>query len=161
MACTRIDIDFQSGEALIEEIQNDWLRNVGEYLAGAARGYGCYGKSPERERFKVYAESVLAPHTAMWSEAVLAAALHLVIAGCGISRVWYHHYDTGWEIKKMRWCGTPRSLYTDLPKRFCFELTNEPPAFILPWQPRWLRRKLERREGRFWRFDALPLPARQ
>jgi len=158
MAWARIDIDFSSGEALIEEVQSDWIRNV---LWDAARGYGYYGESPERDRLKLYAESVLAPHTAMWSEAVLAAALHLLIAGCGISRVWYHHYDTGWEVKKMSWCGTPRSLYTDLPKRFCFELTNEPPAFILPWQPRRLRRKLERREGRFWRFDALRLPARQ
>lgn len=155
MAWARIDIDLPSGEALIEEVQSDWIRNVADELAGHGRSYGDFTEPKAQENLKIYAETVLAAHTAMWSEAVLAAAMHVLTHLCGIARVWFHHFDTGCEIKGMRggW-RPPRSLYTDLPKRFCFELTDEPPAFILPAQPRWLRHKLERREGRFWRMDC-------
>jgi hypothetical protein len=34
-------------------------------------------------------------------------------------------------------------------RKFCFELTDEPPEFILPAQTKKLRQKLERRQGRF------------
>lgn len=155
MAWARIDIDIQSGEALIEEVQNDWLRNVGEQVDFAHQGWGRYWRPADCDRLKIYSETILAPHAAMWSEAVLAAALHVLTRECGIGRIWYHHFDTGCEIKNLgkKWNRPPRSLYTDLPKRFCFELTGEPPEFILSAQPRWLRQKLERREGRFWRLD--------
>lgn len=153
MAWARIDIDIASGEALIEEVQSDWIRNVGEELAGW-RGYIDLKEPKARQNLEAYAETVLAPHTLMWSEAVLAAALHVLTRLCGISRVWYHHFDTGCEIKRMTGWRPPRSIYTDLPKRFCFELTDEAPAFIIAAQPRWLRRKLARRQGRFWRMDA-------
>lgn len=156
MAWARIDIDLKSGEALIEEVQNDWIRNVGGSLADAVAGWGRYAKPADIEKLRHYAGSVLAPHADMWSEAVLAAALQILMGECGLLRVWYHHFATGCEIKNLHkpFWKPPRSLYTDLPKRFCFELTDEPPAFILPAQPRWLRKKLERREGRFWRMDA-------
>lgn len=156
MAWARIDIDLSSGEALIEEVQNDWIRNVGEDLVSARAGRGAYRDPANLAKLEHYAGSVLAPRAAIWSEAVFAAALQLLTRECGIGRVWYHHFDTGCEIKKLggKLRRPPRSLYTDLPKRFCFELTDEPPAFILPAQPRWLRRKLERREGRFWRMDG-------
>lgn len=154
LAWARIDIDLLSGEALIEEVQNDWIRSVERNLARALKGHGMFRDPVARDNLKIYAETILAPHAAMWSEAVLAAAFHVLIGLCGISRVWFHDFDTGCEIKKMKDWKPPRSLYTDLPKRFCFEKTDEPPHFILPAQPRWLRRKLERRQGRFWRFDA-------
>lgn len=154
LAWARIDIDLHSGEALIEEVQNDWIRSVNRWLDRAMRGYGKFRESAARENLKLYAETVLAPHAAIWSEAVLSAALHVLTRLCGIGRVWYHHSDTGYEVKGMRGRQPPRSLYTDLPKSFCFELTSEAPQFILPAQPRWLRRKLERGEGRFWRMDA-------
>lgn len=152
MAWARIDIDLVSGEALIEEVQNDWIRNVGGALSAALEGWGIY--APDRDKLKAYAEIVLAPHAAMWSEAVLAAALQVLTRDCGIGRIWYHHCETGCEIKQMTGWRPPRSLYTDLPKRFCFELTDDAPEFILSAQPRWLRKKLERREGKFWRMDA-------
>jgi hypothetical protein len=156
MAWARIDIDVQSGEALIEEVQNDWIRNVRDNLAGAVEGWGRYTKPADIEKLRRYSETVLAPHAEMWSEAVLAAALQVLIGECGLSRVWYHHFTTGCEIKNLHkpFWKPPRSIYTELPKRFCFALTDEPPAFILYAQPRWLRKKLERREGRFWRMDV-------
>lgn len=157
LAWARFDVDLLAGEALIEEVQNDWIRKVEWALERAFRGYGKFKEPAARESLKLYAETVLAPHAAIWSEAVLAAVLHLLGHAFGIRRVWYHHFDTGCALKKLqrkKWSKPPRSLYTDLPRRFCFELTDEPPEFILPAQPRWLRKKLERREGRFWRMDA-------
>jgi len=157
LAWARIDIDLASGEALIEEVQNDWIRKAERALEVAHRGYGKFKAPQARESLKLYTETVLPPYAAIWSEAVLAAALHVLGHVFGIRRVWYHHFETGCALKNLlrkKWRKPPRSLYTDLPKRFCFALTDEPPAFILPAQPRWLRKKLERREGRFWRMDA-------
>lgn len=155
MAWARIDIDFASGETLIEEVQSDWVRNAREQLGYALEDRaGRYWKPACRDKLKAYVETALAPHAVMWSEAVLSAALHVLIDLCGITRVWYHDFETGCEIKQMTGWRPPRSLYTELPRRFCFELTDEAPEFILSAQPRWLRKKLERREGRFWRLDA-------
>lgn len=155
MAWSRIDIDFASGEALIEEVQSDWIRNAREKLGYALEDRaGRYWEPAYRDRLKTYVETALAPHTAMWSEAVLAATLHVLIHLCGITRVWYHDFETGCEVKRMTGWRPPRSLYTDLPKGFCFERTEEAPEFIGLAQPRWLRQKLERGEGRFWRREV-------
>jgi hypothetical protein len=155
LAWARIDIDFFSGEALIEEVQNDWLRNAEEDLADAVRGRGGFRKPELHDNLKVYAESVLARHVPMWSEATLAAAIDVLNRVFGTRRVWFHSFDTGCEIKNLlEGKQPPCSLYTDLPKRFCFEKTAEAPAFILPGQSKRLRQKLERGEGRFWRLDT-------
>ncbi len=154
MAWARIDIDLASGEALIDEVQNDWIRNVEAELADDDRDFGIYRKPAERKNFRIYAENVLAPHAGLWSEAVLSAALLVLGQVFRIDRVWFHDFDTGCEIKKITGRKPPRSLYGDLPRRFCFEPTDEPPEFILATQPRRLRKKLERREGRFWRLDG-------
>lgn len=157
LAWARVDIDLVSGEALIEEVQNDWIRKVDRALECASRGYGKFKEPAAHAGLKLYAETVLAPHAVIWSEAVLAATLQMLGQVLGIRRVWYHHFETGCALKNLlrkKWSKPPRSLYTDLPRRFCFELTDEPPEFLLPAQPRWLRKKLERREGRFWRMDA-------
>lgn len=153
MAWARIDLDLHSGEALIEEVQNDWIRKAGWCLANAALGRGKFKERRAREDLAVYVGSVLAPHAAIWSEATLSAALHLLGPVFGMRRIWFHSFATGCEIKRLKDFIPPRSLYTDLPKKFCFELTSDVPEFILPAQPRWLRRKLERGEGRFWRMD--------
>lgn len=154
LAWSRIDIDFGSGEALIDEVQNDWLREVSWDLARAARGEGSFAES---KSLKIYAESVLAPHAVIWSEAVLAATLDMLSRVLGIGRVWFHDFETGCEIKKLsKSFAPPRSLYTDLPRKFCFERTADVPEFILPVQPKRLRRKLERGDGRFWRLDTSP-----
>lgn len=154
LAWARIDIDLYSGEALIEEVQNDWIRSVGWKLESALKGYGKFNEPAARDKLKIYAESVLAPHSLMWSEAVLAATLDVLSRVFFIGRVWMHDFDTGNQIKNMSEYRPPRSLYTDLPQRFCFAKTADVPAFILPAQPRWLRQKLERGEGRFWRLDT-------
>ena len=112
MSWIRMDIDFSTNEVLIEEIQNDWLRKA------------------EYEDLKYYVEQVLTPYQNIWAEASMAAALRFIRDELGISTVFYHSFDTGKKIKAV--CGSPpRSMYTQLPKQFGFESTQESPEFLM------------------------------
>lgn len=132
LAWARIDFDLESGEALIEEIQSDWIRRVKSCVETIRKGGNpwyldwCKGSA---EDFIVYAENILSPFYALWSEAMLSSSIHFIYRELGINKIYYHTFDTGQKIKQV--LGTPpRSLYTDLPKRFCFQITDEDPVFI-------------------------------
>lgn len=148
LAWARIDIDFDAGEALIEEIQSDWVRDVYYDLecykrVGLRRmrrwlGRRCF--TPRR--LQHYVERDLAPHAAIWPEATLAATLWLLRDQIGIRRIYYHTFEGGCWLKG---CDPPRSLYTDLPRRFGFTLTDRGPRLIADCrEPRVYRRLLER-----------------
>ena len=72
---------------------------------------------------------------------MLFAALWYLKERLGITKVWYHSYETGRKIKV---CNPPKSLYTSLPKRFAFRKTSEGPAFIMG--DRYLKRTFFRKE---------------
>ena len=133
LAWARIDIDLDSGEALIEEIQSDWVRRVRYCLQSLKRGttpwYLEWCKC-KPEDFVTYAEKVLAPFNTLWSEAMLAAAIHFIYTELGIGSIYYHTHETGQKIKQVESGAPPRSLYSDLPRKFCFQITDEDPAFI-------------------------------
>jgi hypothetical protein len=76
-----------------------------------------------------YWNHVLGHHRAWWAEATLFAALWLLFDRLRVRRIYYHTYEGG-LLRKGMWSGPPRSLYTDLPRRFGFELTSEPPALL-------------------------------
>ena len=84
LAWARIDLDLDSGEALIEEIQTDWLR-----LANHARGLlnevaddpetrraaldrWYRGRAIDPDNLRLYFETVLARHFPTWDEAMLS-----------------------------------------------------------------------------------------
>lgn len=140
MAWVRIDCAFKSGEALIEEIQTDWLREafrVGHVVKSLEddparlqrffdrKGIGGDGRAVAR-----YLEQ-LAVHQKIWHEAALDAAILFIRNVLGLKRILYHTYETGKVLKRIRGCGPPTSLYTRLPKTFCFSLTDEAPEFLL------------------------------
>ena len=133
LAWARIDFDLDSGEALIEEIQSDWVRRASYCLQSIKRGttprYLDWCKC-KPEDFVTYAEKVLAPFNTLWSEAMLAAAIRFVHTELGIGSIYYHTHETGQKIKKVLGGAPPRSLYSDLPRKFCFQITDEDPAFI-------------------------------
>ena len=126
LAWARIDLDFASNQALIEEIQSDWIKgannNAHDWL---------YGDSNMQE----YRE-VLRPYTRVWDEAILTAALCFIRRELGIREVFYHSYDTGNRLKGIEryyeYGKPPRYLYTELPKKFCFVKTSEAPDFLKP-----------------------------
>jgi hypothetical protein len=52
----------------------------------------------------------------------------------GLHRIYYHTWESGNRLKYLEdksWGQPPRSLYTALPKRFCFDTTHEAPGFLL------------------------------
>ena len=135
LAWSRIDIDWPTREALIEEVQSDWARDARAWLDDMdreLRDAGMHGESVERERYLRY---VLRPHYALWPEATLAASLELLVGTLGLRRIYYHTPASHLALKQMEadW-PPPRSLYTDLPRRFCFVETDRPPRFLY-WDP--------------------------
>jgi len=137
MAWARLDVDLDAGEVLIEEIQNDWLRCASARVpwtkrqAHSAPDRRLWSSGPRACDALSYLTDVLAPYRRVWDEAMLAVTLAFIRDDLGCSRVWYHQYDSGIKAKRMEpdW-GPPRSLYTRLPRRFCFQPSEEPPGFI-------------------------------
>lgn len=138
LAWARLDMDFNTGEILIEEIQSDLIRDL-EYTYKRALSAGndsemrIYWSRNKLDRQKVaaYCEHVIAEQKKIWSEAMMAATLWFVQQELGFSKVYYHTFDTGKVMKKINGCAPPRSLYTDLPEKFCFETTKQAPQFIV------------------------------
>ena len=73
---------------------------------------------------------------------MLSAALSLVRNELGVRRVFFHTFETGSRLKRMGACAPPRSLYTKLPRRFCFRPTHSGPLFLHEERDRRLRRQL-------------------
>ncbi|SEA42065.1 hypothetical protein SAMN05660964_01565 [Thiothrix caldifontis] len=126
LAWARIDLDFVSNQALIEEIQSDWVKGV----ADSYKNY-LYGE----DKMQQYREA-LRPYAKVWDEAMLTAALCFIRRELGIRDVFYHSYDTGNRLKGIERYyhlgKPPRYLYTELPKKFCFVPTSEAPDFLKP-----------------------------
>ena len=146
MAWTRIEIDTGNGEALIEEVQNDWLRATQssyEWLRdvllykkrldiwGERYLERRYGSIRHMNHAFRYMESTLRKHGTIWSEAMLCASIRFLKGELGIRRIFFHTHETGNYLKEIsKWDCPPRSLYTDLPKRFCFIETKECPVTV-------------------------------
>lgn len=131
MAWARLDLDLDTGEAVIEEIQNDWLRSVHEDYRwmGRFNMLPWYSES-SGQAFAEYYEDVIKPYLKQWDEAMLAATLWFLREEIGIHRVWFHDFRTGQVVKKVGDELPPRSLYTKLPRRFCFRKISESPEFL-------------------------------
>ena len=132
LAWSRLDIDLESGEVLIEEVQSDWVRKI-----KACARIIKMGKKPrllrycdcDTKHFISYVEDVFSPFFDLWSEAMLMATVNFIYTELGIGNIYYHTYETGTEIKRVEG-KPPRSLYSDLPRQFCFEKTDEDPVFL-------------------------------
>ncbi|MBB5210877.1 hypothetical protein [Microbulbifer hydrolyticus] len=140
MSWVRMDMDLDRGECLIEEVQNDWLRNS-EWLATHFEKCLAKNKVKAIERispqfkghyreFIDYVRNVLKPYRTLWAEASLAAAIDFVRAEIGSVDIFYHTADTGARLKGIKDDLPPKSLYTRLPERFGFQLTDEAPSFL-------------------------------
>lgn len=149
LAWARIDLDFDSGEALIEEIQTDWIRlatrrrisveaieqDDEELQRVVQRSLERNGIGTGPRELERYITDVLAPHMGIWDEAVLFAAIWFLREEIGIRRIFYHTFDSGNWLKRIgSFRQPPRSLYTTLPRRFCFRECDETPKLL--HQPR-------------------------
>ena len=149
LAWARIDVDLGNGEALVEEIQSDWVKRAQWARAESEPCERCghvhwtyCGARGGPDATRRYVDEVLGEHAKLWGEATLAAALWLLVEELGLRRVFYHTLQSGRVMKRMRYEQPPRSLYTELPRQFCFRETPEPPSFLR--RRRRLRERLER-----------------
>ncbi|WP_027156011.1 hypothetical protein [Mesorhizobium sp. WSM2561] len=165
MAWSRIDLDLDTGEALIEEVQCDWVRQARRAATYPRHFHRRNATTDEtgdriypRERFeagvKTYYDKVLPRYADGWEETIMAATLFFIVRELGIRTIYMHAFDTGNALKHItgRWDGKPpRSLYTDLPRRFCFSLGTEGPTFLSAEIARIARGK-HRVPVNFWRL---------
>lgn len=141
LAWARIDLDWASGTALIEEIQSDWIRRVA-WLAERVATKLSLGFRPDQRTVvsrldcplqvaQAYCRYLLATYQPIWDEAMLWAAISFIREELGLHRIYYHSESSGRLLKRIRGSLPPRSLYSELPRRFCFEATAEFPQFLL------------------------------
>jgi len=141
LAWARLDLDLASGTALIEEVQSDWIRRVA-WLAERLAWRLQSGKKPGEEirlygvqcsllTAQNYCNFVLARYSAIWAEAMLWASIVFLREEIGVSRIFYHSAEGGRLLKRIQGSSPPRSLYTELPRKFCFAPTGEAPEFLL------------------------------
>lgn len=139
MAWVRLDFDLDTNEALIEEVQNDWLRDANRaYMRLKTRRKRnpnlnpsdvWYSINGDYEGLSRYVETILPPYQQIWAEASLAAAIQFIREELGITQIYYHTYETGKKIKDVAH-NPPRSIYTKLPRQFGFKLTANTPVFL-------------------------------
>ena len=155
LAWARLDIDFETDEALIEEIQSDSIRDVARLhrraclvLSKGKKTFTYDGIEFDAQVFIDVAEPFLVRFNKNWQEAMLTAAISFIFDELGISNIYYHSFETGNKMKNVRWSHPPRSLYTDLPQKFCFDSKAQAPEFL--WRDKRVKRKLKKLEGGRW-----------
>lgn len=139
LSWVRMDIDFYTSEVLIEEIQNDWLRQAETALTRVKKRRIKRPSLKPRdvyadiqgnfEGLEYYVEHILAPYKKIWAEASMLAALRFIRDEIGISTVYFHSFETGKKIKQV-YGDPPRSVYTRLPRQFGFEQTEDIPVML-------------------------------
>lgn len=134
----RMDIDFETNEVLIEEIQNDWIRELIRFKNdaqlienGAFTERWTLAKDTSVEKVYDYYR-YLFDIIKIWEEALLNAALDFIHKELKINTIWYHTFETGNRFKELRYIYSqpPKSIYSQLPKKFCFTETNEVPQLV-------------------------------
>lgn len=142
LAWARIDLNLEDGEALIEEIQNDWIRNAlgcqsrvewlerSEHPVPRLRKKYLEEMKLTSEAMAHYIDTSLRPHMELWDEAMLSAAVWFLKEEIGIDRIFYHTFESGARLKRITGTLPPRSLYTKLPKKLCFTETSQVPQFL-------------------------------
>ncbi len=165
LAWARIDLDLDTDEALIEEIQTDWIRRAiwskkylavfekcsnpkQQYIPEYVRRLGCDSKALSQ-----YLEDTLKPHIRIWDEAMLASAIWFLKEEIGIRKIFYHTFKFGCQMKRITGSKPPRSLYTKLPDRFCFKKTNQAPVFLTQKNNRKMINLIKKNDPQFYLLD--------
>jgi hypothetical protein len=134
LAWCRIDLDWECGEALIEEVQTDRIRMVRKAVERVRQDQlkevRVRGQQVDAEWLMDYWDRRLRISRQCWDEAMLCAAIRFIACELGIHRIFYHSPISGARLKGGGAENAPGSLYTDLPKRFCFERTEMVPSFV-------------------------------
>ena len=151
LAWSRLDVDLETGEVLIEEIQNDWLRTSKDMVRAVEQKQNYwrlrYANTTKDKLLRYYYEEIRW-HERVWEEAMLAATLRFTKRELGISQIYYHTFESGNLMKQLTYCKPPRSLYTKLPRRFGFQKTSEAPRFLR--QDKYLKKTFRKHKNLEW-----------
>ncbi len=156
LAWVRLDIELDQGEALIEEVQNDWIREVLNWKTEMREDHSLKIDDTECAFYELhrYIKEALSFHIRVWDEAMLAAAIWFLREELGIRRIFYHTYETGIRCKQIRWGKPPRSIYTELPRKFCFVESREAPEFLQQCRNRHVRAALKQDSSKWFLLEA-------
>jgi len=127
MGWARLDMDPWGEDLLIEEIQTDWLRWLGTWRDRLLR------RVPRVERADAqrFLDATHRDHARDWDRVVMLAVLSFAVRDLGIRRIWLHQPHSGAKLKRIHQGPLPpRSIYTDLPRRFGFQATDRAPDFL-------------------------------
>ncbi|MCU7944374.1 MAG: hypothetical protein KZQ87_17030 [Candidatus Thiodiazotropha sp. (ex Cardiolucina cf. quadrata)] len=136
LAWARLDVDLDRDEVLIEEIQSDWGRDLAWLQRRLSRCdteehvMQCYAfktTAASASRYLKFVEPLLKE----WSQAMLAATVDFSNRELGLKQIWYHSWEVGNYLKRIKGDYLPpRSLYTRLPRQFCFEQADRLPGML-------------------------------
>lgn len=149
LAWVRLDFDPWGEDVLIEEIQSDWVRLFRALERGCSPG-----KPGSASRATVeLLRAALLRFGPIWARAAMLAALAFSVREFGMRRIWMHQPDTGAKLKAIDDVQPPRSIYTELPRRFGFQPTDRAPEFLYRARSKALANL--RKSGRplFWLLD--------
>ena len=133
LAWARLDFDPWSDELLIEELQTDWLRAIKRWK----KPLTSTGPMVARRERRAFIDRTLAEYKKVWSRVLMLAVLVFARA----------------RLKNIREILPPRSLYTDLPRRFGFRPTDRAPEFLYRTRHKALANLRRSGEPLFWRLD--------
>jgi len=149
LAWVRLDVDLESGTALVEEVQSDWLRLARTH---AQRDVRRGAQDRELRTLIAYEQALVAEYAKVWPRVALLAALFLLREEFAVRDIWMHQPGPGARLKGIEGAHPPRSLYSSPPKAFCFAPTREAPPFLAVPRKRHLA-QLRRGSGPlFWRL---------
>lgn len=159
MAWARMDVDLETGEALIEEIQTDWLREAKDDADSARKHINNskhkhdWQKNKGSRRMLTYYEEHLMEYMKLWDEAVLDASLIFLVNELGCRTIYYHTFETGCLLKGLSasYSRPPRSLYTKLPRKFGFRETDVAPTLLK--KEKLLKKRLRDRSLRWYEMN--------
>lgn len=154
LAWVRLDLDLDEGEALIEEVQSDWireatwvyeeLRRVRHHERSLREHWFFRGTTRSFKDVERYVHRVLPVHKKVWEEAALAAAVDFLAREVGIREIYLHTWEGGRRLKGMPGERPPVSVYETLPRRFCFTKLPSGPRFLQKEPGHRFRRRLAR-----------------
>jgi len=112
LAWARLDFDWESNAALIEEVQSDWLRRViwlkKRCLQRLASNGGSqrdkthfFGIQVSLNQTIAYCDYVLAQYQSTWAESMLWAAIQFLWHEIGIHEIFYHTELSGKRLKNI------------------------------------------------------------
>ncbi len=154
LAWARLDIDLENNQVLIEEIQSDWIGELKWSLERAKKSYcnqchryNCdkhqgifhyYGSPIRTQHYIDTMQTYYSQYKSTWAMMILTTTLEFIWRELDSDmQVFYHQYDYGCQLKS---CTPPRSLYSSVPEKLGFKLSQLMPEFLQ--QDKAFRKKL-------------------